>query len=273
MPHHRHRPSPRHAPQGLDAFTFEYEVSWPLSLVLSKHAITKYQLLFRHLFHCKHVERQLSASWLSQQEPKQLYGVSAAFTASFGLRQRMLHFLFNIQHYMMFEVLEPNWHVLCQKLRAAGSLDELLKHHSEFLDASLRECMLRDAVLLKLLAKLLTICVIFADQTRIVMTDVAAHLATSPLPPHGHARRERLRELSNGVSRTIHECKYHANVVKLAAKFDEELKRLLDELRRQAHREWNLTHLCARLDYNSYWNSPGHATLGASAALLKKRAE
>ena len=35
--------------------------------------------------------------------------------------------------------------------------------HWQFLDASLRECMLRDAVLLKLLAKLLTICVIFAD--------------------------------------------------------------------------------------------------------------
>ena len=65
---------------------------------------------------------------------------------------------------MMFEVLEPNWHVLQQKLRSASTLDSLLAHHTEFLDASLRECMLRDAVLLKLLAKLLTICVIFADQ-------------------------------------------------------------------------------------------------------------
>ena len=105
-------PTPQSAEKtpGLDAFTFEYAVGWPLSLVLSKHAITKYQLLFRHLFHCKHVERQLSASWLSQQEPKQLYGVTKAFTASFGLRQRMLHFLFNIQHYMMFEVREPSPH-------------------------------------------------------------------------------------------------------------------------------------------------------------------
>ena len=35
--------------------------------MLSKNAITKYQLIFRHLFHCKHVERQLSSSWLTQQ--------------------------------------------------------------------------------------------------------------------------------------------------------------------------------------------------------------
>ena len=41
----------------------------------------------------------------------------------------------------------------------------------------------------------------------------------------------------------------------LAAKFDDELKRLLDELRRQAHREWNLSHLCARLDFNGYYSS------------------
>ena len=37
-------PPPQHAARtpGLDAFTFEYAVDWPLSLVLSKHAITKY---------------------------------------------------------------------------------------------------------------------------------------------------------------------------------------------------------------------------------------
>ena len=307
-------PQPASRTPGLDAFTFEYEVSWPLSLLLSKHAITKYQLLFRHLFHCKHVERQLSSSWLSQQEAKQLLGISSSLTAAFGLRQRMLHFLFNIQHYMMFEVratlfllprerhssspaherrranahspfllslthppphrhslqvIEPNFHILTQKLRAASSFDALLTHHGEFLDASLRECMLRDAVLLKLLAKLLTICVIFADQTRIVMADVAVELAASPLPPSGHSRRERLRELSDTVGLIVHECKYHMNVVKLAAKFDEELKRLLDELRKQAHREWNLTHLCSRLDYNSYWSTPAHAQHGAAAAIME----
>ena len=53
----------------------------------------------------------------------------------------------------------------------------------------------------------------------------------------------------------------------LAAKFDEELKRLLDELRRQAHREWNLAHLCSRLDYNAYWSTPAHARHGAAASI------
>jgi hypothetical protein len=41
--------------KGLEAFTFNYRVKWPLSLVLSKRSLTKYQLLFQHLFKCKHV--------------------------------------------------------------------------------------------------------------------------------------------------------------------------------------------------------------------------
>ena len=126
------------------------------------------------------------------------------------------------------------------------------------------------------------------------MSDVAAHLEAAPLPASGAARRTRLQELSALVTTTILDCRYHQNVVKLAAKFDEELKRLLDELRRQAHREWNLAHLCARLDYNSCansvgsnpaahclarspvihrlmlcadWSSTGHASLGPAASL------
>ena len=106
--------------------------------MLSKNAIIKYQLIFRHLFHCKHVERQLSSSWLKQQACKGLTGVTACFSASYGLRQRMLHFLQNLEYYMMFEVLEPNWHVLLQKLGAARKLDELIAQHNGFLDKCLK---------------------------------------------------------------------------------------------------------------------------------------
>ena len=43
------------------------QVQWPLSLVISRKALTKYQLIFRVLFHCKHVSRQLCAAWQIQQ--------------------------------------------------------------------------------------------------------------------------------------------------------------------------------------------------------------
>lgn len=44
---------------GLECFAFHYNVRWPISLVLNHISISKYQMLFRQLFFCKHVERQL----------------------------------------------------------------------------------------------------------------------------------------------------------------------------------------------------------------------
>lgn len=48
---------------GLEALSLEYVVQWPLSLVVNRKALFKYQMLFRHLFHCLHTERQLCKAW------------------------------------------------------------------------------------------------------------------------------------------------------------------------------------------------------------------
>ena len=48
---------------GIEAFSLDYKVKWPLSLVISRKSLFKYQMLFRHLFFCRHVERQLCAVW------------------------------------------------------------------------------------------------------------------------------------------------------------------------------------------------------------------
>ena len=55
---------------GLEAFSLDYTVRWPLSLVISRKCLFKYQMLFRHLFYCKHVERQLCATWSSHKVAK-----------------------------------------------------------------------------------------------------------------------------------------------------------------------------------------------------------
>eukprot|EP00962_Isochrysis_galbana_P048120 scaffold19953_cov95-Isochrysis_galbana.AAC.2 len=114
--------------------------------------------------------------------------------------------------------------------------------------------MLRDAILLKLLAKLLTICVIYADQTRGLMRSVSAHLAAHKLdPPPSPRRLAQLAALKRQVGELVAAKKYAANVDKFGAKFDDELQALLAELRKQALREWNLAHLLARLDFNNFW--------------------
>ncbi|KAF5944137.1 hypothetical protein HYC85_018214 [Camellia sinensis] len=73
---------------GLETFSLSYKVQWPLSLVISRKALTKYQLIFRFLFHCKHVDRQLCGAW------------------------------------QIHQVLEPNWHVMHNRLQTAKSIDD-----------------------------------------------------------------------------------------------------------------------------------------------------
>ena len=53
--------------KGIDAFCFDYRVQWPVSLVLSRTTLTKYQLVFRHLLRVKQVERTLQDSWVTLQ--------------------------------------------------------------------------------------------------------------------------------------------------------------------------------------------------------------
>lgn len=51
----------------IEALAFDYTVKFPLSLVISRKTILRYQLLFRFLLHLKHVEQALSAMWIEQK--------------------------------------------------------------------------------------------------------------------------------------------------------------------------------------------------------------
>jgi gamma-tubulin complex component 2 len=146
----------------IDAFTLDYNVKWPLSLVISCGALTKYQMIFRHIFFCKHVERQLCDAWLNHQATKEL-SLRSALGPSFCLRQRMLHFQQNFVYYMMFEVISPRWHDFQQQLASVNTVDDILEYQGEFLDICLKECLLTDPDLLRVLTRLMTVCMTFAN--------------------------------------------------------------------------------------------------------------
>lgn len=151
--------------KGVEAFTLDYKVSWPLSIILSRRAITKYQLIFRLLFFSKHVERRLFTSWMDHQATKE-FDVRLQLGPSFCLRHRMLHFLQNFVYYIGLEVVGPNWHILQERIHAAADVDELQAAHENFLDTCLKECLLASQDLLRVLTKLMTTCLLFAEQMR-----------------------------------------------------------------------------------------------------------
>ena len=61
-------------------------------------------------------------------------------------------------------VLEPRHHELERNIRTASTVDEVLEHHSEFLDTCLKECLLSNHELIKLLTKIMTVCLLFSEQ-------------------------------------------------------------------------------------------------------------
>ncbi len=68
----------------------------------------------------------------------------------------MLHFCKNYIYYMVVEVLEPNFHKLKQRLLGDDmrTIDDVMRAHSEFLDECLKECLLTDQNLFRILTKL-----------------------------------------------------------------------------------------------------------------------
>jgi gamma-tubulin complex component 2 len=142
----------------IDALVLDYTVPFPLSLVISRKTILRYQLLFRFLLHLKHAEQSLGAMWVEQKAgPWRAQAPPGSNGEAFGawrarvllLRTRMLAFVQQVLAFAAIEVLEPNWRRLEEKLAQVRTVDQLLRDHVDFLDTCLKECMLTSSKLLK----------------------------------------------------------------------------------------------------------------------------
>ncbi|VDD79405.1 unnamed protein product [Mesocestoides corti] len=153
-------------PSTLEAFSLDYKVEWPTALVINRPVIDRYQMLFRHLFYCRHVERHLSSSWAMRKAARRANTAAAlAFNNAFILGQRMLTYIQNLQYYMTFEVIEPNWQNFFHFLdkASADNLDEVLEAHERCLEICMDDCLLTSPDLLALVDKLNAVCIQFAN--------------------------------------------------------------------------------------------------------------
>jgi gamma-tubulin complex component 2 len=154
---------------GFDALELDYSVPFPLSLVISRKTVLRYQLLFRYLLSLRHLETLLVSCWQDHSKiaswthkssnPKIELWKRRAFT----LRARMLVFVQQLLYFCTAEVIEPNWQNLMARVDTDGkstngkqvvnrTVDELMQDHVDFLDTCLKECMLTQGKLLKVRA-------------------------------------------------------------------------------------------------------------------------
>ncbi|XP_034120868.1 gamma-tubulin complex component 2 homolog [Drosophila guanche] len=155
--------TPREELRGIECFSFSYEAKWPCSIVLNHIAISKYQMLFRQLFYCKHAERQICKIWKLNHAPKDR-SYAELHRSLCTLRQRMMNAIQNIEYYMIYEVIVPNWHLFSERLKHVENVDEVLLHHQDFLDSCLKSCVMTESSQLsRAIFKLCKICIDFCS--------------------------------------------------------------------------------------------------------------
>jgi gamma-tubulin complex component 2 len=146
---------------GIEAFTIKPTVSFPLSIVVNRNNILRYQLLFRHLLQCKCVERALLKAWIEHKYCRE-FSLGNTVAPLYGIRQRMLHFVRELL-FFSFNEIERNFVVMEKKIRKAGTLDEIILHHQQFLDNCMTISMLSLQKPFRALSQVLTVCKIFSD--------------------------------------------------------------------------------------------------------------
>ncbi|EME48310.1 gamma tubulin-like protein [Dothistroma septosporum NZE10] len=174
---------------GYEALTLDYAVPFPLSLVVSRVTLTRYQLLFRYLLSLRHLETLLTNSWTEHHKVRAWHHKTKGDAAvarrienwkrrAWCLRSRMLCFVQQLLYFCTSEVVEPNWLAFMSRLshadeedksetepRIKRTVDELMQDHVDFLATCLKECMLTNSKLLRINSKVMSTCTLFANYT------------------------------------------------------------------------------------------------------------
>ncbi|KAF9352327.1 hypothetical protein BGX26_009846 [Mortierella sp. AD094] len=246
---------------GIDSLTLDYSVKFPLSLVISRKALTKYQLLFRHLLYLKHGEQVLCNTWIEHAKSPVWKNASPILKQwrgrVYGLRSRMLTFVQQFAYYVCSEVLEPNWNDLASKLAKVSTVDQVLQIHSDFLDTCLNQCMLTNSKLLRIYSKLMSTCIKFTNYTdrftraltamETQLDEEAAAMAPANQIQQIEQAMRRLNEFEDGFT-------YH-------------LKLLIEALNFYSATE-TVQFLClvVRLDYNLFYANQSSESLNLAAS-------
>lgn len=147
---------------------FDVAVKFPVSLVISRKNILRYQFVSRGLFHLKTLERSLSELWLDHSsnplwKQKTHPALEKWKQKLFMLRSRMTFFVQQLLAFQLLEVVEPNYLDLERKLRNVKTVDQLMKDHFAFLNTTRKELMFTDLRYLELHSQLTTVINVFVE--------------------------------------------------------------------------------------------------------------
>ncbi|CAI4215141.1 unnamed protein product [Parascedosporium putredinis] len=130
-----------HGDIGWDCFTLEYKIDAPVDVVVTEWGNRQYLKVFNFLWRIKRVEFALASTWrkcmtgargvLQNGDP----AVEETWKSTRGVLAEMIHFVGQLQYYILFEVIESSWGELQKRIRREGcTLDDLIKAHTRYLN-------------------------------------------------------------------------------------------------------------------------------------------
>ncbi|KAK4181887.1 putative spindle pole body component alp4 [Triangularia setosa] len=108
---------------GFTSLQIDYSVPFPVSLVVSRKTVWRYQALFRYLLSLRYLESQLSTTWQTHTSGFVWCHRSSSRVLEiwkrrvWTLRARMLVFVQQLLYFCTAEVIEPNWQALMARVR------------------------------------------------------------------------------------------------------------------------------------------------------------
>ncbi|KAL2141456.1 hypothetical protein VTI28DRAFT_2379 [Corynascus sepedonium] len=131
-----------HGDIGWDCFTLEYKIDAPVDVVVTEWGNRQYLKVFNFLWRVKRVEFALSSTWrkcmtgargVLQTSDEE---VLQTWKSTRGVLAEMVHFVGQLQYYILFEVIESSWTELQANIRKEDcTLDELITAHTKYLTA------------------------------------------------------------------------------------------------------------------------------------------
>ncbi|BFZ64754.1 Microtubule-nucleating Tub4p (gamma-tubulin) complex component [Saitoella coloradoensis] len=131
-----------HGETGWDVFTLEYKVESPVDVVVTPECARGYLRVFNFLWSIKRVEYALAAIWRKTATGARgvLRDMSPTMRAEWMrarcLGEEMVHFVCQLQYYILFEVLESSWDTFqAECTKPDATLDTLIQAHATYISS------------------------------------------------------------------------------------------------------------------------------------------
>lgn len=138
-----------HGEIGWDVFTLEYKIDAPVDVIVTPFGSKQYLKVFNFLWRVKRVEFALGSTWRRCMTGAR--GVLATVSDKVGEDWKkarcavaeMIHFVNQLQYYILFEVIESSWTELQDALnKPESTLDDLIQAHAKYLTSITRKGLL-----------------------------------------------------------------------------------------------------------------------------------